>query len=87
MDIKYLDELENRVQTLISVLESVKKENERLKQELMDYNSKISAMENENKQLSYELETLRTSTIESKSKLNSVAERIQGLLARLESVS
>lgn len=87
MDIKYLDELENKVQSLISALESIKKENEKIKQELIDYNSKISAMENENKQLSQELETLKANSVESKNKLNSVAERIQGLLARLESVS
>ena len=87
MDIKFLDELENKVQSLITMLDTVKKENARLKQELSDSSSKISAMEAENNQLKKELDTLKTDTVDDKDTLNAVTERIQNILVRLESVN
>ena len=87
MDIKFLDDLENKVQSLITMLDTVRKENDRLKHELADTGSKLSAMEIENNQLKQDLDTLKTDTVDHKSKLDSVTERIQGILVRLESVN
>ncbi|MBN1576136.1 MAG: cell division protein ZapB [Chitinispirillaceae bacterium] len=86
MNIKSLDDLENKVQTLITTLENVRQENDRLKQELTDRSSKISVMESDNNQLNLELSALKATTIDHKNKLETVTERIQGILARLESV-
>jgi FtsZ-binding cell division protein ZapB len=87
LDISYLDDLENKVQSLITTLENVRQENDRLKQELIDTGSKISAMESDNNQLKQELDALKTDTIGHKNKLETVTTRIQGILARLESVN
>ena len=86
MDIKFLDDLENKVQSLITVLDFVRKENDRLKQELADSSGKISTMETENNRLQAELDTLKSDTADHKIKLDSVTERIQSILGRLESV-
>lgn len=86
MNIKSLDELENKVQALITTLENVRRENDRLRQELMDKSSKNSAMESENNQLNRELDALKNTTVDHKTKIEMVTERIQGVLARLESV-
>ena len=86
MDIKYLDDLENKVQTLISTLESVRGENDKLKQELTDNSNRISAMESEKNQLNQELDILKATTTDHKGKLELVTSRIQNILSRLESV-
>lgn len=87
MDIKSLDELENKVQSLISLLDNVRRENDRLRQEMTDHASKMSEMESENNQLKQELDALKNSSFDQKSKLETVTERIQGILSRLESVN
>ena len=87
MDIKFLDDLENKVQSLITTLDSVRKENDRLRQELAESSSKFSAIENENNQLKTELDTLKNATADDRTKLDSVTERIQSILVRLESVN
>lgn len=86
MDIKYLDDLENKVQTLISTLEGVRGENDKLRQELTDNSNRISAMESENNQLNQELSVLKAATTDHKGKLELVTSRIQNILSRLESV-
>jgi predicted nucleic acid-binding Zn-ribbon protein len=86
LDIKYLDELENKVQTLLVTLENVRRENDRLKGELTESSSKISAIESENNQLSQELSALKTAATDQKGKLDLVTERIQNILTRLDSV-
>lgn len=86
MDIKYLDDLENKVQTLISTLEEVRRENDKLKREITDSSSRISAMESENNQLGQELSVLKAATTDHKGKLELVTNRIQNILSRLESV-
>ena len=87
MDIKFLDDLEDKVQTLITTLENVRKENDRLKQDLKDTNSKITVMESDNNQLKKELDALKTNTNDHQNKLDTVTKRIQSILARLESVN
>jgi FtsZ-binding cell division protein ZapB len=87
LDIKALDELENKVQALITALESVRSENERMKQELNDTSSTHAVMEAENSRLKQELDELKSSTFDQKSRLEAVTERIQGLLSRLDTVS
>jgi chromosome segregation ATPase len=87
LDIKYLDDLENRVQSLINFIENIRQENDKLKQDLLDNSTTIAAMESENSQLKQELDALKNDTIENKSKLETVTERIQGILTRLETVN
>jgi FtsZ-binding cell division protein ZapB len=86
LNLKSLDDLENKVQTLITTLETVRGENERFRQELLENSSKITAMESDNNRLKQELDTLKTDTTGQKSKLETVAERIRSILNRLESV-
>ena len=86
MNLKSLDDLENKVQTLITTLETIRSENERFKQELSESNGKIATMESENNRLKQELDTLKADTTSQKSKLETVAERIQSILMRLETV-
>ena len=87
MDIKYLDDLENKVQGLITMLDTVRRENDTLKQELSDNSGRISAFETENNQLKHELDALKEDAGDHQGKLDAVAERIQGILSRLETVN
>lgn len=86
MSTDFLNDLENKVQTLITALENVRKENNQLRQELDQNSNKISDMESENEQLKTELELLKIDSQSQQDKLNITAERIQGLLAKLELV-
>lgn len=86
MSIDFLNDLENKVQSLISALDNVRNENNRLRQELDQNSNKISDMESENEQLKTELECLKIDSQSQQDKLNITAERIQGLLAKLETV-
>jgi FtsZ-binding cell division protein ZapB len=87
LDIKSLDDLENKVQSLITMLETVRRENDNLKQELMDNSGRITAIESENNQLKHELDALKNDATDHQGKLDIVAERIQGILSRLETVN
>lgn len=87
MDISFLDDLENKVQTLITLLETTRNENAALKQEISDTGSKLAQIESENFQLKEELDALKNSSGEQQGKLESVTERIQSIISRLESVN
>lgn len=86
MEINYLDDLENKVQSLINIIENIRQENDKLKQDLLDNSTTIATIESENSQLKEELDALKNDTKENQSKLETVTERIQGLLTRLEAV-
>ncbi len=86
MSIDFLNELENKVQALITALDNVRKENNQLREELNQNCNRISDIESENDQLKAELEMLKTDSQNQQNKLNITAERIQGLLAKLEMV-
>lgn len=86
MSIDFLNELEDKVQALITALDNVRKENDQLREELNQNSNKISDMESENDQLKAELEMLKSDSQNQQDKLNITAERIQGLLTKLEMV-
>jgi archaellum component FlaC len=86
LSIDFLNELENKVQALITALDNVRKENNQLREELKQNCNRISDIESENDQLKAELEMLKTDSQNQQDKLNITAERIQGLLAKLEMV-
>lgn len=86
MTIEFLSELEDKINVLLSTLERVREENIRLKQELEQANGKISEIEAANENLKNELDQITTDSLGNKEKLDTAAERIQGLLAKLETV-
>jgi archaellum component FlaC len=86
LTIEFLSELEDKINVLLSTLERVREENIRLKQELEQANGKISEIEAANENLKNELDQITTDSLGNKEKLDTAAERIQGLLAKLETV-
>ncbi|MDO5575936.1 MAG: cell division protein ZapB [Fibrobacter sp.] len=86
MSIEFLNDLENKVQALISKLDDIRQENSRLKEELEQSGEMMAQMENDNVQLKSELESIKADSQSKDEKLSVTAERIQGLLAKLEAV-
>ncbi len=68
------------------MLEEYKDEKTRIQQSLEQSNARIAELESENQNLSSQLESLRADADGNQEKINSAAERIQGLLSKLESV-
>jgi FtsZ-binding cell division protein ZapB len=86
LTIEFLSELEDKVSVLLSTLERVREENIRLKQELEQANGKNSEIEAANESLKSELDAITADSLGNQEKLNTAAERIQGLLIKLETV-
>jgi hypothetical protein len=86
LTIEFLSELEDKVSVLLSTLERVREENIRLKQELEQANGKNSEIEAANESLKSELDSITADSLGNQEKLNTAAERIQGLLIKLETV-
>jgi archaellum component FlaC len=84
--IEFLNELENKISALITTLDHVRSENIRLKQELEQVNGKIADIEATNQSLKNEIDNVTLDSMGHQEKLTTAAERIQGLLAKLETV-
>jgi len=84
--IEFLNELENKVSALLTTLEKIREENIRLKQELEQANGKITEIEAANESLKNEIDTVTLDSMGHQEKLTTAAERIQGLLVKLETV-
>ena len=77
MSVDFLNELENKVNALITTLESMRQENSRLKEEIESNNGRIQGIEEENARLKEELEALRVDSQGAKEKMNVAAERFR----------
>jgi FtsZ-binding cell division protein ZapB len=86
LSLDILNELENKVQSLITALENVRNENLQFKQEIENRDNKISEIESENENLKTEVEILKLDSQGHQEKLTQTTEKIQGILARLETV-
>ena len=84
MSIDFLNELENKVNALITTLDSMRQENSRLKQDMEQSIGRVLEMEEENGRLKSELDALKTDSQSNQDKMSVAAEKIQGLLAKLD---
>jgi FtsZ-binding cell division protein ZapB len=82
-----LSQLETKIDMLISTITSLREEKKKLSEEAELSSQKIREFESGNKAIVEELESLKNSNEEKQKKLDSAAEKVQGLLAKLESVA
>jgi FtsZ-binding cell division protein ZapB len=82
-----LSQLETKIDMLISTITSLREEKKKLSEEAELNSQKIREFESANKAIVEELESLKNSNEEKQKKLDSAAEKVQGLLAKLESVA
>jgi FtsZ-binding cell division protein ZapB len=83
----FLTQLELKIDTLISKLQTLKEEKTRLAEEVELEKRKNRDAESGSQVLVNECESLKKSNEEKQNKLDSAAEKIQGLLSKLESVA
>ncbi len=87
MSLDSLSQLETKIDMLISTITSLREEKMKLSEEAELSSQKIREFESGNKAIVEELESLKNSNEEKQKKLDSAAEKVQGLLAKLESVA
>ncbi len=85
MSLDSLLQLENKIDSLISTITTLREEKNKISGEMELYSRKIQDFEAGNKSLVDEIESLRKSNEEKQKKLDSAAEKVQGLLTKLES--
>jgi FtsZ-binding cell division protein ZapB len=83
----FLTQLELKIDTLISKIQTLKEEKNRLSEEVENERKKSRDAESGAQALANECESLRKSNGEKQNKLDNAAEKIQGLLSKLESVA
>jgi FtsZ-binding cell division protein ZapB len=86
LSIEFLTDLEKKVDALIQNITQLRQENSQLKGELEKKAGSISDSENENRVLKDELSSLKATSQEQHDKLSVAVEKIQGLIAKIESV-
>lgn len=87
MSLDSLLQLETKIDMLISTITLLREEKKKLSEEGELRSQKIREFESGNKAIVEELESLKNSNEEKQKKLDSAAEKVQGLLAKLESVA
>jgi FtsZ-binding cell division protein ZapB len=83
----FLTQLEIKIDTLIAKVQTLKEEKAKLAEEVELEKGKNRDAESGTQALANECESLRKSNEEKQNKLDSAAEKIQGLLSKLESVA
>jgi FtsZ-binding cell division protein ZapB len=82
-----LTQLEHKIDKLISTVKTLREEKDGLSEEIKIQKQKIRESETGSEGLVGECESLKKSNEDKQKKLDSAAEKIQGLLAKLESVA
>ena len=78
--------LENKIESLFTKVKSFKQEKNNLERKIEEQKGKIRELESENVSLKKEIAEVKNSGEIRQKKLDSAAEKIQGLLGRLEAV-
>jgi FtsZ-binding cell division protein ZapB len=86
LSIEFLGDLEKKVEAIIAQLGLLRQENVKLKEELEKKTHNAADMEKENRALKNELESLKSGSRDQHDKLKAAAERIKGLIAKIEAV-
>jgi seryl-tRNA synthetase len=85
--VEFLSELETKIDTVLLTVKSLKEEKNRFSLEMEEQKQKILVLEATNQTLKNDMESLKKSMEEKQNKLDNAAEKIQGLLLKLESVA
>jgi len=81
MEIEFLSELENKVGALVDAVNGLKAENERIK---ADLEGNMAGLRGENEELKRQIEELRTASDADRGRISEAAERVRGLLAKID---
>jgi len=82
MEIEFLSELENKVGTLVDAVNALKAENERMK---ADFEGSMAGLRGENEDLKKQVDELRAGADAERGRMAEAAERVRGLLAKIDS--
>ncbi|MDD5672974.1 MAG: cell division protein ZapB [Chitinivibrionales bacterium] len=86
VDLDIFSELEKKVTMLIDVVQTLKNEKKQSGAELEAKTGRIGELEGENRHLKQELEALKNNCDDRQKKIEAAADKIQGLLSKLETV-
>jgi FtsZ-binding cell division protein ZapB len=81
MEIEFLSELENKVVALVDTVNGLKAENARIK---ADLEGNMAGLRGENEELKRQIEELRSASDADRGRISEAAERVRGLLAKID---
>jgi len=82
MEMEFLSELENKIGALLDAVNGLKAENERIK---ADFEGNVAGLRGENEDLKKQVEELRAGADAERGRMAEAAERVRGLLAKIDS--
>jgi FtsZ-binding cell division protein ZapB len=82
MEMEFLSELENKIGALLDAINGLKAENERIK---ADFEGNVAGLRGENEDLRKQVDELRAGADAERGRMAEAAERVRGLLAKIDS--
>jgi predicted nucleic acid-binding Zn-ribbon protein len=82
----FIAELEKKVNSLIQGYTDLKKEKEKFSEEISGQNTRIQGLEGENSSLKEGKQELENTAAEQRKKLDTAAQKVKELIAKLEAV-
>jgi seryl-tRNA synthetase len=82
----FIAELDKKVSSLIQAYADLKKEKEKCSEELSEKTDRIQELEGENGNLKQEMQSLKDMSAEQQKKLDSAADKVKEMIAKLEEV-
>jgi FtsZ-binding cell division protein ZapB len=87
VSLEVISVLEEKIDALIDTLQKLRKSNEELKNEMQSRDQTIQGLEEEKQRLTEAVDSLKGDSHDSQKKLDAAAEKIRGIIAKLESVA
>lgn len=86
MSLEAIDILENKIDSLVQKLRGIESENAGLRDEIKKKEHSVHDWDREKKDLEKEIDTLKSDSVSKQQRLDEAAQRIQTIVAKLESV-
>jgi uncharacterized coiled-coil protein SlyX len=83
----FIVELEEKIDAMIALYQQEKKDGDTLREKIKTQNNRISELETQSRNLADEVESLKNGLADRQQKLDLAADRVQGILKKLEAVS
>jgi uncharacterized coiled-coil DUF342 family protein len=82
----FIVELEEKIDTLIALYQQEKKDGDTLREKIKTQSNRIGELEAQSRNLADEVESLKSGLADRQQKLDLAADRVQGILKKLEAV-